>query len=191
MRLLAGISRITLALVPTHPDKRGGIRFLRFPSLGYCALLLFAISSVLCAGWDDGFTVGATIASFVPLLIIFATAGTFLAFGPLLPFTFQLFRARRAGLAELGDVAANCGRRFQRRYADDPSEYDPVAIQTLSSVEQTYREAVNQLNLLLVDKRDLAFLLVATLLPVVPVMLSQVPLEDWRDLLQAVTGLKR
>src|SRR5690606_4354971 len=40
--ILVGCSRIELDLVPTHPDRCGGIRVLNLPSIGYCAMLLFA-----------------------------------------------------------------------------------------------------------------------------------------------------
>src|SRR5581483_291785 len=46
--VLVGLSRLRLDLVPSHGDRRGGISFLRVTSMGYCAALLFAISSVLC-----------------------------------------------------------------------------------------------------------------------------------------------
>jgi hypothetical protein len=40
----------------------------------------------------------------------------------------------------------------------------------------------------LVDTRGLVVLLVATLLPVVPLMLAHVPREDWSILLKMLTG---
>lgn len=51
LRLLVGLARTPLALVATHADRRGGISFLRMPSVVFGALLLFAASAVLCASW--------------------------------------------------------------------------------------------------------------------------------------------
>jgi hypothetical protein len=190
VRLLTGISRLKLDLVPTHPDRRGGIRFLSLPSVGYCAMLLFAISSVLCAEWGSRLTLGATIASFAPLLLAFGTVGVLIAFGPLFVFSGSLFRARRAGIAEFGGIATEAGRRFRRQCQGLSPEGDHIDLQTLASVEQTYRETVKELKLVLFDRQDLAILLVATLLPLLPIMLLYVPFEDWRALLGAASGFK-
>ena len=116
VRVLIGLGRIELDLVPSHPDRRGGISFLRWPSTGYCSMLVFAISSMLCASQVTRFTAsGVTLKTFTPLLIAFAAAGTLIAFGPLLVFSPQLMRARRIGLIEYGRLGAEYGRGFQRR----------------------------------------------------------------------------
>lgn len=189
VRILYGLSRIRLELVPTHPDRTGGIRFLRLPSVGYCAMLLFAISSVLCAEWGTRFTLGATLSSFKPLLLVFASVAVIIAFGPLLLFAPQLWSARRDGMRELGSVASHSGRLFRSALLDPRRRLEHGSMQELASQEQTYRETVDQLSLFLFDKHDLALLLVATLLPVVPVMLLHIPLEDWQELLSQISGL--
>jgi hypothetical protein len=188
VRILAGLSRIRLLLVPTHPDRSGGIRFLKLPSVGYCAALLFAVSSVLCAEWGNRLTIGATLASFKPLLLVFASVATLIAFGPLLLFAPQLFYARRRGMLELGGVAADSGRAFRKALRDPTLRLGRRSVHELASLEQTYRETVKQLSLLLFDKQDMALLLLATLLPLVPVMLLHVPLEDWESVLALIGG---
>ena len=42
--------------------------------------------------------------------------------------------------------------------------------------------------LVLIDKTDVLLLLAATLAPVVPVMIARVPLEEWDQLLEMLTG---
>jgi hypothetical protein len=187
VRVLCGLSRIRLELVPTHPDRTGGIRFLRLPSVGYCAVLLFAISSVLSAEWGTRFTLGATLASFKPLLLVFGGVAVCIAYGPLLLFAPQLWRARREGLREVGGLATHSGRLF-RSAVLAPARVQATSVVELSSIEQTYRETVKQLTLVLFDRFDLALLLLATLLPVVPVMLMHVPLEDWQEVLSLFSG---
>lgn len=189
VRLLAGLSRVELRLVPTHPDRAGGIRFLKLPSMGYCAGLLFAVSSVLCAEWGSRFTLGATLASFKPLLVVFAAVATLVAFGPLLLFVPQLFAARQRGLRELGGVACRTGRAFREALLDPSVAVHGVKVHELASVEQAYRETVKQLGLILFDKRDLMILLAATLVPLVPLMLMHVPIEDWRAIVALVAGV--
>jgi hypothetical protein len=190
VKILLGISRIKLDLVPTHPDKRGGIRFLRLPSVGYCAMLLFAISSVLCAEWRGRFTLGATISSFTPLLLAFSGAGFVIAFGPLFLFVVPLYRAKRIGIAEVGGIATEAGRRFRQQCLDTTLERDRVDVHALAAVEQTFRETVDQLKVVLFDRNDVLILLIATLTPLVPVMLLYVPFEDWRNFAGAAVGFR-
>jgi hypothetical protein len=191
VRILFGLSRLPLDLVATHPDRRGGISFLRLPSVGYCAFLLFAVASILCAEWGDKLTLGQSLKGFSPLLALFAGVGAFIAFGPLLAFAPQLFRARRRGIIDCGGRACDEGRRFQRRVAEVRAIDDPAAaveVSALCDVGVVYREAVDRLQLVLVDRRDVIGLLVATLLPVLPLMLIRVPMEDWRGLATMFTG---
>ena len=49
--VLGGFSRVPLRLLPMHADRRGGIGFLKTPSINYCGVLLFAVSSALCGAW--------------------------------------------------------------------------------------------------------------------------------------------
>jgi hypothetical protein len=110
-----------------------------------------------------------------------------------LVFTPHLIRARRDGMLDCGGRACDEGRRFRRHAAErrarkiEPSGADLAA---LSDVSQVYREAIDRMQIVLVDRRDLIALLIATLLPVVPMMLSRVPLEEWNDLSGLLTGGK-
>jgi hypothetical protein len=191
VRVLIGLSRIELDLVSSHPDRRGGISFLRLPSIGYCSMLLFAISAVLCAEQGRRLSFGVTLASFTPLLLVFGTVGTLIAFGPLLLFTPQLIRARREGLVEYARLGAEYGRRFQRRWFQElptAERLGPRSTQPLADLGTIYRDTVDRLRPVLFDRRDLIALLAATLLPIVPVILMRVHREDWRQLLALLTG---
>jgi hypothetical protein len=189
--ILVDLSRLDLDLVPTHPDRRGGIAFLRLPSIGYCAVLLFAVGSVVCAEWGKRLTLEATIATFKPLLLLFAVVGAVLAFGPLLAFTPRLARLRREGIMEYDGLAADYGRRFRRRWlapVKPERMLGNTEIGVLADVCMTYRDSVDRLRWVLFDRRDLLVLLVSTLLPIVPLMLAHISSEDWHGLLSLLTG---
>jgi hypothetical protein len=192
MWVLIGLGRIELDLVPSHPDRRGGISFLRWPSIGYCSVLVFAISSMLCASQVTRFTAsGVTLKTFAPLLLAFAAIATLIAFGPLLLFSPQLMRARRQGVIEYGRLGAEYGRGFQRRWFAERqpgAKIGPRSTQPLSDLAVIYRDTVDRFRILLFDKRDMIALLIATLLPMVPVILMRVPTEDWSKLLAILTG---
>jgi hypothetical protein len=189
--LLVGLSRIELDLVPTHPDRRGGIGVLRLSSMGYCAMMLFAISSVICAEWGMHATIGTSIASWRSTLALFGTVAVVIDLGPLLLFSRHLVRARRAGIEEMGGLAAAYGRRFRGRQLlgrDRDEPLDTLEIDSLANIDQTYKETIERLRSVLFDRRDIALLLVATFLPMVPLMLLRVPRSDWLELLGMLTG---
>jgi hypothetical protein len=190
VRIVVGISRVRLSLVPTHPDRFGGIRFLRWPSMTYCAILLFVVSSALSAEWGARLTFSNLVA-FKPYLAAFAVIGGTIAFGPLLFFAPQLARARLFGLMDNDSLAAERGRQFRERWIAGGGNDEFLGVndvQSLNSMAQLYRETVDKMRYVPVEKRDLLWLLVATLLPVIPVMVAHVPWENWRDLLEILTG---
>jgi len=187
--ILVGLSRLRLRIVPTHPDRHGGLGFLTVPSNRYCALLLFALSSVLCAEWGTKLTFTSPT-SFEPWVLAVVAGGALVSFGPLLVFLPQLDRARLAGLTRCGLAATEYGRRFERHWPANGEvslfgDGSPVA---LAQVGAVYRDTVDRMRPLLVETRGAVALLVATLLPVVPVMLAHVPREDWSILLNLITG---
>jgi len=186
---LAGLSRLDLDLDATHPDRCGGISFLRKPSLAYCALVLFAASAVTSAAWSDRFQF-VTIGSFVPLLLVFAAVATLVAFGPLLVFTFQLHRVKVAAAEAMGGLAARNGRWFRERWMNsaDGEVLSTADVQGLAAIGSTYREAVKQLRLVLFERRDLMLVLFAALLPAVPSMLVRITHEEWLAMASFVVG---
>jgi hypothetical protein len=190
VRVLIGLCRIDLDLVAAHPDQCGGISFLRIPSIGYCATLLFAISAVLCSDQARRLE-DVTLASLAPFLIVFITAGALLAFGPLLLFSPRLLRLRREGRVQYAGLGVAYGRSFHRQWIASGEPADRLAgsaTQPLADLGGIYRETIDRLHPLLFDKRDLIVLLVATLLPMVPIMLWHVPRHDWEKLIGLLTG---
>ena len=187
-RILFAVSRIDLVLVPSHPDKRGGVTFLSQPSISYCALFLFAVSSVLSAEWAEKISI-PNVERLDPLLVAYVVAAALIAFGPLLPFAPMLERARNAGLEQCGELATSFARHLQAEQAatDTPISVNPERLAYMTII---FNESVDRVRVVLFDRRDVIVLLVATLLPVVPVALAQIPREDWTVLLKLVTGAR-
>jgi hypothetical protein len=173
--ILIGLSRLDLSLVPSHPDRRCGIRFLSQPSIGYCAVFLFAVSSVLAADLSHRLDFGS-FESFQPLLVTFLVVGSLVAFGPLLAFVPMVIRAALRGRTEADGVASEHGRKR------------PRGSELMAHLTVVYRESVSRINPFLFGKADLLLLGGATLLPILPVMLSRIPGEDWKPLLDMVSG---
>jgi hypothetical protein len=196
VRVLATLSRIPLQLVPMHADRRGGIGFLKRPSVLYCAGLLLALSSVLCAGWGTQMLLyGAKIETFKPLLYAFVLVGALIALAPLFAFIPQLLRARQRGRCAYGGLVAEYARQFQARWAKEPPPSELLGnqdFQALNDLCTSYRENSEKMQLFLVDGRDCILLFVVSQLPALPILLTaHPPAEVLRQLLHLVTGISR
>src|SRR5215467_13995435 len=115
-RFLWHVSRIPLNLVPTHPDRAGG--------LGFLGQVSYALGPILFA---QGAMLAGLFASRVlyhgeKLLSFKLEAGSFVAFfvavifGPLLMFAPQMASARRKGLADYGLLAQRYVEGFQEKW---------------------------------------------------------------------------
>jgi len=191
MSVLFRLSRLKLSLVPTHPDRCGGIAFIRLPSVDYCAMLLFAMTAVLCTEWGAHFEIGTSLAGFKPILIVYGALATLVAFGPLLFFCPMLYKARRDGLIEVARMATQAGRRFHQRWIegrDRSGRSYGFEVQGLAATVHSYRETVEKMRVVMFDRNDMIKLLVATLVPTLPMLVTRVPREDWMQLLSLFTG---
>lgn len=188
-KVLFDLSRLELELESTHPDRHGGIAFLRKPSLTYCALLLFALASALAAEWSARFQF-VTATAFLPLLFGLALAAMLIAFGPLLLFIPQVYRVRRAGLVQLGGIAARNGRWFRKHWVGTGGG-ELLArsdAEGLDATARVYRDTVKSISLLPFTKRDVLLVVVATLAPMVPLMLLRIPYGEWLAMLSVLKG---
>ncbi len=183
VKFLIGLSRLELDLDAAHPDQRCGISFLRKPSVAYCGLVLFATSAVLSASWSERFQL-STLTSFIPFLLALAALAIVIAFGPLLLFAFSLHRARLEARDRFGGLAVRNGRWFRDKWlASEPGDaISTNDVQSLAAIGSIYRDTIKQVRLVLFEKKDLLFVLVATLLPVVPTMLLRLPRDEWQQM---------
>ena len=188
-RLLWQVSRIPLALVPTHPDRVGGLGFLSNTVYAFVPLVL--AHGALLAGTlaSQIFYAGARLTDFrleILLLMIFVV---FLVVGPLLVFAPQLSRAKRTGLREYGTLAQGYVRAFDEKWLRSGAVDEPMLgsgdIQSLADLGNSF-EIVRGMRIVPVSKEAMLQLGVATLIPIVPLVLTLMPLEE---LLQKLLGV--
>jgi hypothetical protein len=189
-RLLWQVSRIELQLVPTHPDRVGGLGFLAATSHAFVPLLM--AHGALLAGnlANQIFHAGASLTQFrleILLLVIFMV---FLVVGPLLVFAPQLAAARRTGLREYGTLAQRYVRDFDAKWvrggggADEPM-LGSGDIQSLADLGNSFT-VVQDMRVVAVTKQAMLQLAVATVAPIVPLVLTLMPLEE---LLKKLLGI--
>ena len=181
-RFLWQVSRINLRLVPTHPDRVGGLGFLA--QTAHTLTLLAVAHGALLAGPLAGriFFLGAALPQFKAEMAVLVILLLCLILGPLLVFAPQLAAAKRTGLREYGTLAGRYVREFDAKWlrraapADEPF-VGSADIQSLADLANSY-DVVRTMRLAPITRQAIVELVVATLLPIAPLLLTVMPLEE-------------
>jgi len=181
-RFLWQVSRIELKLVPTHPDRCGGLGFLANVSSAFAPLLL--AQSALLAGSiaNQIFFVGAKLPQFQVEIFGLVAIMLFAVVGPLLVFIPVLARAKRVGLREYGSLAQRYVQDFDRKWlrgsvAPDEALLGSGDIQSLADLGNSF-EIVRGMRSVPFTKEALIQLGVFALLPLLPLTLTMISLEE-------------
>ena len=181
-RFLWQVSRIDLSLVPTHPDRVGGLGFLS--NTVYAFMPLAVAHGALLAGLIANriFYLGAALPDFkveIAVVVVFLLC---VVLGPLLVFAPQLAEAKRTGNREYGTLAERYVREFDAKWlrggapADEPL-VGSADIQSLADLGNSF-EVVRTMRIAPVTKDAILQLAAATLAPIVPLALTMMPLEE-------------
>ena len=181
-RFLWQTSRIRLQVVPTHPDGVGGLGFLS--NAVYAFAVLAVAHGALLAGplANRIFFAGAALPQFkveVAVVVVFMLC---VVLGPLLLFAPLLARAKRLGLREYGTLSQRYVREFDAKWlrggapADEPF-VGSADVQSLADLANSYA-VVRSMQIVPITRQAVVGLAVATLAPLVPLLLTMMPLED-------------
>jgi len=181
-RFLWQVSRIELSLIPTHPDRVGGLGFL-FNTVD--AFTLFAVAhGVMLAGLIANriLYLGARLLDFKIEVAVILTFMLCLVFGPLVVFASQLAKAKRNGSRGYGTLAERYVREFDAKWlrggaAADERLVGSGDIQSLADIGTSF-EVVRTMRVMPVTKEAVLCLAAATLAPVVPLALTMMSLEE-------------
>jgi hypothetical protein len=181
-RFLWQVSRMDLSLVPTHPDRVGGLGFLA--TTAYALALLAVAHGALLAGQlaNRIYFLGAALTQFKAEIAVVVVFLQCVILGPLLVFVFQLAQAKRKGLREYGTLAERYVREFDAKWlrggapADEPL-VGSADIQSLADLGNSY-EVVRTMRITPITRDAVLRLAAATLIPLVPLLLTMMPLEE-------------
>ena len=186
-RFLWQVSRIELALVPTHPDRVGGLGFLG--STAYAFAVLAVAHGAMLAGLlaNRIFFLGASLTQFKIEIAAVVGFVLVLLLCPLLVFASQLADAKRRGLRAYGTLAERYVREFDAKWVrGSPPPDEPLVgsadIQSLADLGNSY-EVVRTMRLSPITRDAILRLGAATLVPIVPLLLTVMPLEELIKLL--------
>ena len=176
------VSRIELSLVPTHPDRLGGLSFVS--GQVYAFTVLAVAHGALLAGnlANRIFFLGAALTQFkaeIAIVLIFLMC---IILGPLLFFMPQLAQAKRTGSREYGVLAERYVREFDNKWLRGGAPAgEPLVgssdIQSLADLGNSF-QVVREMRIVPIKRDDVLRLVVATLVPIVPLALTMMSLEE-------------
>ena len=186
-RFLWQVSRINLHLVPTHPDRLGGLGLLAGATAAFSTLAV--AHGAFVSGWIASriFLQGAALLDF-KFVIIAVTVWILLLFlGPFLLFSAQLAQASRQGERDYGPLAARYAREFDEKWVHTGTPpREPILgspdIQSLADMGNAYTY-VNQMRFLPITRQAVIQLAGATLAPIAPLALTMMPIGEVGKLL--------
>jgi hypothetical protein len=179
---LGRVARIDLQLVPTHPDRAGGLGLLeKLP--GAFALVSLALSAMLASRWaHEVLHHGAPLTAYRHAVIVFVVVWTAVLLLPLLAFAPALSRTRKRAIRDYSALVGRQGALVHRRWIEgrevaaepilDAPEIGPVA-----DAAAMY-EAVVKMRIVPIGKVSIAGILLPLALPLLVVAALQVPLKE-------------
>lgn len=175
-------SRLGLHLNAAHPDGAGGLSFLGMMCPAF-KLPVFAIAASAAGTLANMMLwTGASFMSFQGAIAAFAAALVAVVAGPLLFFKKQLSQAKDRAVLSCGASAGRQLRAFEEKWlgANPPDAGEMLRTPDFSAVgglSQTVT-AVHKMNKLPFAPRQLVPLIVAALLPFLPVAMLEFPLKE-------------
>ncbi len=174
------LSRLPLQLVPTHPDRHGGLGFLEMSPIAI-APTLFAASTAIGATWRaQMLREGVQLASLKLDGAAFVCLGFIIALGPLIVFTPTLTRLRRQAILDYGTLGQIHSTEFHKKWIVDRANQkeDFLAapeVSTLTDYATSY-ELIWEVRPVPVHRGVLIGLALAIMIPLVPVVVAEIPL---------------
>ena len=174
-RFLWQVNRIELNLLPTHPDRCGGLSFVGKCSYAY-APILFAQGAILAGILSDRVLYrGESLQSFKIQIAGFVVFFILVILGPLLMFTPRLARVRRKGLADYGWLAQRYVKSFDQKWIGNANPADDLLgtgdIQSLADLGNSF-DIVREMRVIPFGLQDVVRIAVATAAPLSPLLLT-------------------
>jgi len=175
-RFLWQVSRINLNLIPTHPDRCGGLAFLGKSTYAY-GPILFAQGAML-AGLVASRVLyrGEGLMSFKLQIFGFVVFFVLAILGPLVMFTPKLGKAKRKGLADYGLLAQRYVEEFEQKWVvRDPAPSEGLLgaadIQSLADLGNSYA-IVSEMRSVPFGLQDITRMAAVTAAPFLPLLLT-------------------
>ena len=176
------VGRLGLSLVPTHPDRTGGLAFVeRVP--GAFALVTLALSAVIASRWAHEVAFhDAALRSFMQPAIAFVVLWTLFALLPLLALVPTLAGARGRAIPAYSTLVGEQGRLVHRRWilreiVGEAAILDAPEIGPVADAASLF-DAVKRMRMAPIGKGSIVRILVPIAMPMIVVALLQIPVKE-------------
>jgi hypothetical protein len=180
--LLWRFSKMDLQLIPTHPDLAAGLGFLSAAQAKY-GIVVFAVSAVMASKIGEDIVYGgAALIDFKFIIGGYVVLMLILLLSPLLVFTPKLINVKRIGLLEYSALANEYTEAFDRKWVrKEAAEGEQLLgsgdIQSLADLGNSFG-FVRNMRTFPVDLNGVIPVVIATALPMLPLMLTVYPFDD-------------
>jgi hypothetical protein len=176
------MSKLNLQLVPIHPDEAGGLAFVG-EAQRYFGMIVVAYSLVVA-----GVLANTVLYDKLPLpqfageIAAYAVCAVLFILAPLCVFTPILWQTKTSGMATYGILGYEYTKSFHQKWIVErrPSE-EPLlgtaGIQSLADLGNSFA-FVEKMKLLPIGSRVPVHLALASLIPMSPLLLTIMPLND-------------
>lgn len=185
------LSRLNLRLVPSHPDENGGLGFLSI-SIQAFTPFSFALATIVGASFrNDILQNGKHLVDFKGPAIALVAILFAVAVLPLLFFIPKLLPLRRKGILQYSTVGHMQSFAFHDKWVHHGAEHEDEAISapemsTLCDYNSAYKN-VEDMYPIPVDKKALTGLAISVVIPALPVILAEIPIQTvLQDLFSAL-----
>ncbi|HEY9641460.1 MAG TPA: hypothetical protein V6C57_13315 [Coleofasciculaceae cyanobacterium] len=181
-RFLWQVSKLRLQLMPTHPDQAGGLAFLGDAQLRF-AILLFSLSAVMAAAIANLIAYeGKTLLDFKLTVFCYITLAIALVLLPLFAFAGQLIELKERGQLEYAALGMDYTKSFEQKWIlTDPAIRESLLghqdVRSLADLARSF-EVVRKMKILPFDFDTVKVLVLATILPFMPLVLTVIPLQE-------------
>lgn len=175
------LARLDLQLIPTHPDRAGGLGGLGVAHTDL-ALLSTALSAMLVASYaEDILFGGTTLENHVMPLTAIVVGLTALVLLPLVFFSPRLVAVKQRGLLDYGVLAASYTRAFDRKWLRGGAPAEEVLgtadLQSLADLGNSF-EVIRDMRPVPFALYQIGLLVGAAVLPILPLLLTVFPLHE-------------
>jgi len=180
-RFLFVVSKMPLRYIAAHPDHAAGLKFLNASLLGFMPVA-FTIGVIVAGSVANKIhlhqisidTVQTTLLALVLVVVI-------LFAGPLMIFTFKLYRVKTQGIFWYGQLASFVGQRFEDKWLTGYKKTGQHSLEVpdFSATTDLYSVVANvhASTAIPFEWRALLGLVFSTLLPFLPVVLMTIPIK--------------
>lgn len=181
-QLLFRSSKLALRVMPTHPDRMGGLGFITIAQTNF-AILYFAIAAQVSSyiGEEIVFE-GGHLMSFKYLILAIVMIAPVVFLTPCLAFSSKLIDCKRRALLEYGTLSDHYTKDFHEKWIEGKRDDKEVLIgssdiQSLADLGNSY-EVIQSMRAVIISKSTIMAFAIASLLPFTPLLLTVYPFDE-------------